>query len=418
MSPAKINALRRKFIMIAMGSFLLVMLLTGFLVNIAYSHALRHQMQDVLEDLVENEGMMPERHTTDDENSRVLEEYRKGLRYFFVIFDRDDKVLKIDTEHVDFLTEERAESHAREVLDRIFDFGVYRNYYYRVADLSGDRTIAAFVNSTVQLRIRTEVVKYTVLICAAGLFITFGVVFLFSGRAIRSEIENAMRQKEFITNASHELKTPLAVIRANTEIVEMTGGESEWTQSTLRQVEHMNGLIQNLVMIARAQEKEDLSLLEEVDVTKAVRETAEPFTSLAKQGSKTFKWELEEGVTMRIDESAVRQLASILVDNAFKYCDENGTIRIVLTRMKKGRQIVLAVFNSYAAGEAIDYNRYFERFYREDKSHENQKGYGIGLSMAESICSQYGGKIRAEWRNGVIAFICTFDRKKTPKKPE
>ena len=413
MNSARIQALKRKFILISMVSFVLVMLITGSMVNISYELAMRSQMREVLDDLVKNEGVLPEMDQSQaSRNSEVQdhrffeEEARRGMRYFSVIFDAENETPEVNIRQAFMLNEDEAIEYARAVLEKRFHFGRYQSYYYKTAELSDGRMIAVFVNNELQLQIRTAVIRYTVLICGAGVLITFLVVWLLSNRAIRSEIENAQRQKEFITNASHELKTPLAVIRANTELSEMMKGETEWTQSTLRQVEHMNGLIQNLVMISKAAEKEDRSAMGVIDVSKAVRETVEPFTSLAVQDKKELVRTIEENVTLRADESKIRQLTSILVDNAFKYCDAQGKIEVSLTTQKKGKLVCLTVSNSYKEGEKTDYNRFFERFYRKDESHENQSGYGIGLSMAESICSQYGGRIRAEWKDGMISFIC------------
>ena len=413
MNSARIQALKRKFILISMVSFVLVMLITGSMVNISYELAMRSQMREVLDDLVKNEGVLPEMDQSQaSRNSEVQdhrffeEEARRGMRYFSVIFDAENETPEVNIRQAFMLNEDEAIEYARAVLEKRFHFGRYQSYYYKTAELSDGRMIAVFVNNELQLQIRTAVIRYTVLICGAGVLITFLVVWLLSNRAIRSEIENAQRQKEFITNASHELKTPLAVIRANTELSEMMNGENEWTQSTLRQVEHMNGLIQNLVMISKAAEKEDRSAMGVIDVSKAVRETVEPFTSLAVQDKKELVRTIEENVTLRADESKIRQLTSILIDNAFKYCDAQGKIEVSLTTQKKGKLVCLTVSNSYKEGEKTDYNRFFERFYRKDESHENQSGYGIGLSMAESICSQYGGRIRAEWKDGMISFIC------------
>ena len=114
---------------------------------------------------------------------------------------------------------------------------------------------------------------------------------------------------------------------------------------------------------------------------------------------------------MNAVESRIRQLTVILIDNAFKYCDEKGLVHITFSRTRIGRQARLTVSNSYAAGKDVDFSRFFERFYREDTSHtanENAGGYGIGLSIAESICTQYKGSIRASWKDGIITFTCVL----------
>ncbi len=415
MDSERAKRLRKRFIMISTLSFMLVMLITGTMVNVAYSRAIRNQMIEILDLLVSNEGELPIRSEDDlgeEEHSRI-DQLNYGMRYFSVILGKDSEddnaIETVNLEHVNFLSKEDAESYAKRALDSYFNTGSIDNFYFKVGTMEDGRVIVAFVNSSIQMRIREKVVQYTMLICGIGLLVTAVVVWLFSKRAIRSELETAARQKEFITNASHELKTPLAVIRANTEIMEMTGGETEWTQSTLRQVEHMNGLIQNLVMITRSAEREERLDCKTVDVSKTVKTTVEPFLSVAKQDNKELSIHLEEEVAVKISESDLRQLTSILTDNALKYCDENGQIHVSLSKGKRGKGMVLAVSNSYKDGGNVDYHRFFDRFYREDTSHQNQKGYGIGLSMAESICRQYRGKIHAEWKEGIITFICNIN---------
>ena len=168
----------------------------------------------------------------------------------------------------------------------------------------------------------------------------------------------------------------------------------------------MNGLIQNLVLIAKAEEREDKSKLAEINASEIIDQTAAQYKAVSEQSGKVLKTEIEKDVTITSDESRLRQLATILIDNAFKYCDDNGEVNIGLTRVKHGRAgMKLTVSNSYRDGAGIDCNRFFDRFYREDQSHNIDKGgYGIGLSIAESICRQYGGSIKAGWKDGIISF--------------
>lgn len=410
-----------------MLSFLLVMLFTGAMINIAHSLLIDVQARNVLKRLINSSSLELSGEAATaaatEETSGLLRllggddlprEYQYVTRYFTVVLDADGNAVACDISHIASLNQEQAVALAKRAVqsNHWWSRDSINDYYYMVQEEDDGSAIVACVDMYVQSQINSQVIRITVLICGAGLLITFIIVVLLSKRAIQPEIENVKRQKEFITNASHELKTPLAVIRANTELMEMMNGESEWTQSTMRQVDRMNGLIQNLVMIARAQEGEDKGLLEEVDVSKSVRESVEPYEALAKQDHKALKMEIEDDITMIANEARVRQLTTILVDNAFKYCDPDGEITVGLATAKKGKIVRMYVSNSYAAGGNVDYSRFFERFYREDTSHtgtnEKKGGYGIGLSMAESICRLYHGSIGASWKDGVITFECQF----------
>jgi signal transduction histidine kinase len=233
------------------------------------------------------------------------------------------------------------------------------------------------------------------------------------------------KQKQFITNASHELKTPLAVIKANTELQEIMDGETEWTQSTLRQVDRMNGLIANLLQIARAQEKSD-GELSQVDIAATISETADTFIPVAESEGKRLEKKIPDSLVIRSNDSSIRQLTTLLIDNAIKYCDDGGTIRVGLEQSRRGA--ALTVSNDYAEGASVDYSRFFERFYRQDEARTisaetvsekaadgsqkstNRNGYGIGLSIAESLVKSLKGTIDVSWSDGRILFTCRFSR--------
>jgi signal transduction histidine kinase len=220
-------------------------------------------------------------------------------------------------------------------------------------------------------------------------------------------VENARRQQKFMTNAGHELKTPISVIRANTELTEMLSGETEWTQSTMRQVDRLDELVGNLMAIVRDEERAgDDAELREVDASSVIAHAVESFQSVAQQRGVQLESSIAEGASVKGQESSIEQLACLLVDNAIKYCDENGTVHAKLTTARVGRGFTFAVSNDYAEGADVDYRRFFDRFYREDESHKNQQGYGIGLSVAQSICERYHGSIKASWKAGVITFTC------------
>ena len=185
----------------------------------------------------------------------------------------------------------------------------------------------------------------------------------------------------------------------------MMHGEDEWNNSTMNQVDRMTGLINDLVLIARSEEKEDVKELGDIDVSKAVTDVADTFSSVAEKNGIALKKDIPDGVVMRAMEEHIRQLASLLADNAIKYCDDGGAVLIQLSQKGKGARI--CVSNNYAQGEHEDYSRFFERFFRQDKSHNIDKGgYGIGLSIADSIVRKYRGKIDVSWKDGIITFSC------------
>ena len=422
MNAKSIQKLRIQFICIFAGAILLAMVFLGSMINLTIMYASRKEVSELLDSIIANDGSLPEdKEDFDDytlmfDNDEYNEDSLMATRYFAVIYDDEDHISRTITEHISTLSDTDVISYAKKVSERKNNFGRIGIYYYKVGKTSQGKKIIVLVNAFSHINSSNNILYFTVLICIAGLMITLVLVVLFSKRAIKPEIENNLRQRQFITNASHELKTPLAVIRANTELIELMNGENEWTQSTMRQIERMDGLIKNLVMISRSQEYEDHSTLDEVDVSKSVRESTENFDVVASQNHLSLEKEIPDDITMIADDSKIRQLTSLLVDNAIKYCDEEGRIQVRLAREGKGKGIRLTVSNSFVDGANVNPNRFFDRFYRDDSSHNIDKGgYGIGLSIAQSICQQYRGSIRAVWKNGRISFICLLMQPVVPR---
>ena len=420
MNSQTIRSIRRKFVLIALVAYVLVIFMIGAMVNIYNRVATNGQIRSVLNYLTENGGFFsdPAEYSQEALTESVSEgmeialeafspEFRYSIRYFSVVFNSKGEIVDEHLSHIARITDGEARLLAADAYSIGRHYGTMGDYFYELSHPDDTTTMTVFVNCSSQLRSNDRFLRSTITISLAGLLIIFLLVNLLSYRAIEPELETIRRQKQFVTNASHELKTPLAVIRANTEITEMMEGESEWTQSTMRQVDRLNGLVQNLVMIARAQEREDKSTLAEINASTAVEETVSPYDSLAQQDKKTLVRHIPPGIHWVGDESKIRQLTSLLVDNAFKYCDEEGTITVRLESLKKGKQLRLSVSNSFRDGAGVDFSRFFERFYREDASHNvDRGGYGIGLSIAESICQQTGGSISVSWKNDVITFTC------------
>ena len=394
-----------------MLAIFLAMIFIGGAILLTSYFVSRGAIRRGLDQLIENEAYLKDRDLSeyyfDSPNITDIFDTQVGDQadFWLVRYDDTGHLLSVDGRYPGnsysfFL------GMADEIKDGPEGYGRQGRIWYKYAD-TPDGRIIAFIDTTGEIYAINRLLFITLIVCIAGLAVTFILVTHFSDYAVASEAENMAKQKDFITNASHELKTPLAVIRANTEMSQMINGEDEWSASTMKQIDHMSGLIANLVMISKAQELEDTTEMAQIDASDIVNGTVKTFEPVAIQSGITLENKTSDGVTIIADASKIMQLTTILLDNAIKYCDESGTVRVELVSQRKGLR--LTVSNSYKDGANVDCNKFFERFYREDKSHNIDKGgYGIGLSIAENICRQYNGDIRATWKNGEISFICTL----------
>jgi signal transduction histidine kinase len=212
---------------------------------------------------------------------------------------------------------------------------------------------------------------------------------------IRPVEEAFIRQKQFVSGASHELKTPLAVISANAEVLEQDIGENEYLGYIRSEVKRTDSLVRNLLTLARMDRNESRAEMKSFDLSHALLDVILPFESTVYEAGKTMETEIPDGITCTGNEEMIKQLAVILLSNALKYSDDGGRIRISLSAHGKQREI--RVFNTGDPIDPKDREKIFDRFWRADPAHNRDTGgHGLGLAIARSIVEAHKGKILVE----------------------
>ncbi len=333
-------------------------------------------------------------------------------RYFTVYF-RNGAVAGSRMDNIAAVTENEAETIATTIYNDGSEKGFYESTYrYMVAaydwvkagdvqegsesetDAINADTIVIFLNCERRLDTFYNSLWISVIVSLAGVFVVFLLV-LFTSKLVFRPVEASERkQKQFLTDASHELKTPLAIIEANTEVMELESGESKWTASTRHQVERLTGLVEQMVALTRLDESDFGGEPERIDLTNILTETSDSYQAPAEVANKKLETEIDSGIFIRANEKNIRQLIGLLLDNAVKYATQDSTIEVTL--ISKGKRAVMTVYNQAEGIPQGDNDILLERFYRNDVSRNSETGgSGIGLSVAKSIVERSHGKIRA-----------------------
>lgn len=402
-----IKKLQRKFIMITMGSLLLVMVLLIGSINAINLYRMDQRINGALRILSENDGKFPKFDKDNPQKNdkhfdfHMNEETAFQTRYFVVEVSTDGSMVDFDGSHIAAISAEDAKEYADSVLDSGEERGYEGYYKYAIMELdSGYKLI--FIDCRTQIDTAIEFLFTTLAVAVITLVLMFILVSIFSKRAIKPIIESMEKQKQFITDAGHEIKTPLAIISANTDVLQLTGSDNEWVSSIRHQTSRLAKLVNNLLMLSKMDESKVELVFSDFNLSETVSEMADSFESIAEMKNKVFQKEIQGNIKYHGDESGIHQLVSILIDNAMKYSNENGTIKISLSAAKKG--IKLEVYNTtdeldQSTIENLD--RLFDRFYRADSSRSRETGgYGIGLSIAKSIVEAHHGKLSVKSDDG------------------
>ena len=390
-----IGKLRWKFIGISMLAVIIVTLLLFGIILACVELQTVNQIDNLINFISENDGIMPEYDEKQKSNEFVINKETKfSTRFFAIKLNHEGEIIDAYTDSIASVDKEQAIQIAEEIKDLRSKKGFIHDYFrYLVAPRDYGRIIVV-LDCYKDLNNVNSLISMSVSIIILGWFIIFIISSALSTRALGPIAESIDKQKKFVTNAGHDLKTPVAVILADCEVLKMTTEENnEWVESIENQAHRLDLLIKNLLRLANFEEGKSKLEMKEFNIKEVIEEEAKEFRALAKE--KNFDLSGLEDVTMTANELSIRQVLTILLDNAVKYSKEGTTIS--LKCYKAGKQTRFDVINYYD-GDVSDktkLKKMFERFYREDQSRNSSKkrGYGIGLSTAKTIIDQNKGRI-------------------------
>ena len=404
--------LRLKMIGIVFASVVAAFMVMTIILVMCFGAYRNRQADQITAMISENNGTVPQLkdYKQQQKNSQAFERYFNNYnedssyrtRFFRIFLDEDKKVTNVNMDHIAAVDVKKAVRMTKMAMLRRGKVGLVGSYRYRKEYKDSQVRSIIFLDckenqSFYHLAVTITITVSTLLTCL--ITVIFAIA---SKRAVRPFEINSNRQKQFITDASHELKTPLAIISANAEVLQYKGDGNEWTQNIIDQTKHMGKLINQLLVLAKLDEVQEKSEKQEADLKLLLEETIEPFEEVATQKKVTLKLHLEEGVTIRVNREQIAQLVSILTENAAKYVNDGGKIVWRLTKTQHGA--VLVVKNT-TEKDLPDTKRMFDRFYRSDSSRSSKTGgQGIGLSIAKKIVDSHKGSITAKAGDGMVTF--------------
>ncbi|MBQ8227485.1 MAG: HAMP domain-containing histidine kinase [Clostridia bacterium] len=391
-----IKKLRVKFVCAAMLSSFIVLFGIIGIINALNFVEVVNQADITISLLQENDGEFPKKEEMMPKPDRgpLSEPLMKELPYesrFFTVTIKDGEAVSIETGRIAAVDEKTAEDFAKRVIDDGNGKGFLKTYRYHL-DETADGTRVIFLDCTRNLSTFFSFLTASIGISSIGLLLILIILIFVSGRVVRPVSESFEKQKQFITDAGHEIKTPVTIIDADAEVIKMETGENEWLNDIQLQSKRLASLTNDLIYLSRMEECESELQLLEFPLSDVVSETAQSFQSLAKLGHKTFSQDIQPMIEMKGDENAIRRLVYILLDNAVKYSDENGEISLKLER--NGKNIRLQIENTTSKPLPENLMKMFDRFYRGDKSRNSKTGgYGLGLAIAKVTAEAHKGRI-------------------------
>lgn len=397
-----IRKLRVKLILASMLSLLLVLAVILGIAGVLNYRKIIFDADSILAILQENDGSFPSwthtagtavaADTRPKEDRRFSPELPYESRYFSVFLDENGSVLTVNTGKIAAVDTATAIDYAQTVFRAGLSRGFADDYRF-ISYTVGTETHMIFLDYGREMSSFRTFLFTSACVSIGGLLAVLLLLIFLSARIVKPFSQSYEKQKQFITDAGHELKTPLTIIDADTEVLAMDIGENEWLHDIQNQTKRLAQLTNDLILLSRMEEQPQTERIE-FPVSDLVEEAAAAFQALAKTQGKQLSCHIQPMLSMVGDEKAIRQLVSILLDNAIKYSDSGG--RIELTLEKQKNMIRLSVFNTARSVPRESLPRLFDRFYRADQSRNSRTGgYGLGLSIASAVVSAHKGKIWA-----------------------
>lgn len=419
-----VKALKKRFIFVAMAavSVLLVVLLGA--INIFNMVIVNNQVDDTISFLAQrglspmgsvpadNRGVFPEKELERDDFFRkpMNEDTFMASRHFTVLLDEKNEIVYINVSQISSVDSKEAEKLAQGVLSEGKFHGYINGFKFdtAIADsvfVQEHSQVMVFLDVTDQYRNIFSVLFLSIVLGALAWGLMLLLVLFLSDKAIKPIAENMRQQKMFITNAGHEIKTPLAIILANTDALELHAGKSKWSENIRTQTNRLSGLMQNLLMLSKADEGVSAVAQENINATEILNAVVEQYIELCSEEDKMIFTEIEADCTVKVVSENLRQLFGVLVDNAVKYALPESSINIFLAR--QNGKMIFKIKNKCTELPQVEPSKLFDRFYRGDSARTQKNGgYGIGLSVARAIAESSSGSIKANYiEDNIIEFV-------------
>ena len=363
-----IKRLQKRFIRIATLAVAAVLTVLCLAVNLANAVNVNAELREMLQTIAQNSGTLPQNpgaRPNGKPDGQFTPETPFSTRYFVLRYTAQGTLTQADLGKIASVTKEDIDPYLALAVKHGAGFGYTNGYKYYVIAHGENRYMAIFLDIHQQRR------------------------------AIEPMVKAAQKQKQFITDAGHELKTPITVIATSLKVLEMENGKQKWIDKAQAQTEKLTELVNALVTLSKLDEEESPLKKSPFCISDAAAETVDSFRDFADASGHMLLAEIESGISYNGDEYAIRQLLSILLDNAVKYAKDKTPILLTLSRAKHGA--VLSVENECEALDPAETEKLFDRFYRSDKARSGS-GFGIGLSIARSITQAHGGEIHAVYK--------------------
>lgn len=411
-----IKRLRIKMITITMGVLVVVFAIIILTLNIFMQTTSMRQTYDLLQSVADMDRFWSIESNPENSFPHKIEsaapeppnsEMMSFGMYFYVKLNHDGEIFETDLERMFGFTQDDAADFARRALAKNDERGTIDNLQYLIAEKDYGKIIV-FAERSTEVRMLAQLINISLWVALAS-FAVFLVFSLFLSKwAVKPVAAAFDKQRRFVSDASHELKTPLTIISANVDVLENEIGENKRLAQIRGQSQRMNLLISDLLTLAKADEAKETVIFSEFDFSRAAESVTLEFESPAFEAGKELSYSIEPGISYTGNEAQLRQLIAILIDNAIKHSGEQGKINVTLTA--NGEHPQLSVLNTGGGIAKNEQSKIFDRFYRSDESRSRETGgYGLGLSIAKSIADSHRAKISINAQDSdFVEFLVAF----------
>lgn len=388
-----LKKLKRKFLVASILSLATVISILIGTINFLNYKSVMGRADEILDFIMENDGKFPDiKLDLPLPEDFITAETPYESRFFTAIYDPDGRMISVDTANIAAVDDNMAAEMANEVKGSNNNRGLWGNYRFLIESEYGYTRII-FLDCTKSLENFSVFLVLSITFSLLGIVAVFFFLLIISERILKPISESYDKQRRFIADAGHDIKTPLTIIDADTELLTLEVGENEWLEDIRRQTERLSALTTELIYLSKMEErrKAEYTFFPISDVTEDI---ATSFGAPAKKKSINLVTDIAPGIFYKGDETGIKKLINILFDNAIKYSPDNTEITVTLKRQKGDICLTVKNYAKELTDEAIAH--IFERFYRSDSARSSAGGFGIGLSVAQAIVTTHKGKISAE----------------------